>query len=419
VYEGRVARESDLCCYWYEKARAAIEVGQAKRAGLLATQAIRGGANRKVLERIKETGDIFYAQSDRPWIQDGVAVRVSMVGFDDGSEHHRLLNEETEGEAKNALRRARPVVSISANLTFEADVTKARRLKENVGICFQGPVVVGPFDLAPGEARKMLAQHNPHGRPNSDVIFPVVNASDIARRPSDRSIIDYGQMTERDAALYEAPFEHVRKYVKPLRDANRDKQRRQYWWRHGRAGTELREASAGLTRVIATPRVAKHRFFVWLPAHTVPDSRVFVFARADDFFFGVLSSRAHEEWSLATSSRHGVGNDPTYNNTTCFETYPFPRATKVQQRAVWLAAKELDDLRVGWLHPQGMIGAKELAKRTLTELYNKRPTWLADAHRKLDQAMFAAYGWPESPDDLTDAEIVARLLALNLAREPA
>jgi hypothetical protein len=99
--------------------------------------------------------------------------------------------------------------------------------------------------------------------------------------------------------------------------------------------------------------------------------------------------------------------------------FPFPRATKDQQRAIWLAAKELDDLRAGWLNPEGMIGAKELAKRTLTNLYNARPTWLVNAHRTLDEAVFVAYGWREAPDDLTDPEIVSRLLALNLTREPA
>jgi hypothetical protein len=130
-----------------------------------------------------------------------------------------------------------------------------------------------------------------------------------------------------------------------------------------------------------------------------------------------LSSRVHEAWSLATSSRHGVGNDPTYNNTTCFETFPFPHGTQKQQWAISLAAKDLNDLREGWLNPEGMIGAKELATRTLTNLYNERPTWLVNAHRTLDDAVFATYGWRETPDDLPDAEIVARLLALNLARE--
>ena len=86
LYEGRVAHEADLVCYWFEKARAMIEVKKMKRAGLLATQGIRGGANREVLKRIKESGDIFWAQSDRNWIQDGVAVHVSMIGFDNGKE---------------------------------------------------------------------------------------------------------------------------------------------------------------------------------------------------------------------------------------------------------------------------------------------------------------------------------------------
>ncbi len=92
LYEGRVPAFADLVCYWFEKARAQIAAGKAKRVGLLATQAIRGGANRKVLERIKETGDIFWAQSDRDWVLDGATVHVSMVGFDDGSETTRELD---------------------------------------------------------------------------------------------------------------------------------------------------------------------------------------------------------------------------------------------------------------------------------------------------------------------------------------
>ena len=85
-YEGRIPGQSDLCCYWFEVARQQIEDGKCKRAGLLATQGIRGGANREVLKRIKESGDIFFAESDRPWILDGANVHVSMVGFDDGIE---------------------------------------------------------------------------------------------------------------------------------------------------------------------------------------------------------------------------------------------------------------------------------------------------------------------------------------------
>jgi type II restriction/modification system DNA methylase subunit YeeA len=421
VYEGRVDRRSDYVCYWFEKAREAIAAGRAQRAGLLATQAIRGGANRLVLEKIKETGGIFYAQADRKWILDGAAVRVSMVGFDDGSDKTLLLNEDKECDASEALdpRYLRPVEGINANLTSSTDVTKARRLRENMGICFQGPVVVGLFDIPPPLAKKMLASPNPHGKPNSEVIFPYVNAADLARRSRGWSIIDFRQLAIQDAAKYEAPFEYVKREVKPKRDGNRRQRRREYWWQHGETAPGLKLALSGLARYVATPRVARHRLFVWLEGRTFPDSRVYAFARSDDYFFGVLQSRVHEVWSLTTSSRHGVGNDPTYNNTTCFETFPFPHGTQEDQWAISLAAKELDELREGWLNPEGMIGAAELRTRTLTELYNARPEWLADAHAALDAAVFAAYGWREAPGELSDAEIIGRLLALNMAREPA
>jgi type II restriction/modification system DNA methylase subunit YeeA len=151
---------------------------------------------------------------------------------------------------------------------------------------------------------------------------------------------------------------------------------------------------------------------------TLPDSRLYVFAREDDYFFGVLHSRVHEVWSLATSSRHGVGNDPTYNNTTCFETYPFPwppgqePADDPLVQAIAQAAQELDEKRRNWLNPPGASEA-ELKKRTLTNLYNERPRWLDLAHQKLDHAVLDAYGWPH---DISDEEILERLLALNLAR---
>ena len=116
LYDGRVPREADLVTYWFERARALIADGQVQRAGLLATQAIRGGANRRVLEGIKATGDIFMAWSDRKWVLDGAAVQVSMVGFDAGAEEARTLDGE-------------PVKTINANLTSALDLTQARRLK--------------------------------------------------------------------------------------------------------------------------------------------------------------------------------------------------------------------------------------------------------------------------------------------------
>jgi type II restriction/modification system DNA methylase subunit YeeA len=422
VWHGRVARESDLCCYWHEKARAAIESGRAKRAGLLATQAIRGGANRRVLQRIKETGDIFYAQADRKWIQDGVAVRVSMVGFDDGSETRRLLNESKDDAAEHALARARPVEGINANLTHQADVTKARRLKENLGISFMGDTKVGPFEIPESLARQFLARPNPHGKPNSDVVRPWVNGLDITRRPRRMWIIDFPPgTTEAEAALYEAPFEYVKEYVKPKRVENRRESRAAKWWMHGEPCPQMRAALAGLKRYLLTPRVTKYRFFVWVGIETLADSAVIAFARHDDYFFGVLHSRVHEVWARGTGTQlREAESGFRYTPTSCFETFPFPRPTPGQREAIAAAAKELNRLREEWLNPASANGVglskAELKKRTLTNLYNQRPTWLVNAHAALDAAVFDAYGWG---GQLDDSQILARLLELNLQREAA
>ena len=414
VWDERVAREADFCCYWFEKARAAIEAGSAKRVGLLATNSIRQAQNRRVLERIKESGDIFYAQANRKWIQDGVAVRVSMVGFDDGSETRRLLNELPDDDPEHGLQRARPVEGINANLTGRSDLTKAHRLNENAGVCFMGDTKVGPFEISESVAKKFLASVNPNGKPTSDVVRPWANGLDITRRPRNMWIIDFPPgMTEKQAAQYEAPFEYIKEFVKPFRAKARSGDATGVpWWIHQRPRPAMREAVVDLERFIVTVCVARHRLFTWLPTVVLADHRLFAFARADDYFFGVLHSRAHELWSLAMGST--LEDRPAYVSTTCFETFPFPQATQDEEEAIAAAAKELDKLRETWLNPQEDIGETALKKRTLTNLYNERPTWLANAHKTLDDAVFAAYGWNDDPDE---AEILARLLALNLARE--
>ena len=136
-------------------------------------------------------------------------------------------------------------------------------------------------------------------------------------------------------------------------------------------------------------------------------------ARDDDYTFGVLHSCAQEAWALATGSQlREIESGFTYSPTTCFEAFPFPRATDVQREAIAEAARHLDRLRTGWLNPPRLSDA-DLAQRTLTNLYNARPTWLAQAHERLDVAVLAAYGWPT---DIDHEDLLARLLDLNLAR---
>ena len=412
LYKDRVPGGADLVTFWFEKARHQIESGRTSRAGLLATNSISMVGNRPVLERIKESGDIFMAWADRPWLLNGAAVRVAMLGFDNGAEQtHTLDGEEVQ--------------VIHADLTSKSNVASAERLKENDGLCFLGMMKGGPFDITAEEARKMLSRPlNPNGRPNSDVVKRRLGGQDVSGRDRGGWIIDFGaEMSQQDAAYYEWPFEYVKQHVKPLRDKNNRERTKLRWWIHAEARPGLRKAISSLSRCIVTPEVNKYRLFVWMNTAVIPDHKLHVIARDDDYFFGLLHSSAHELWTIASCSWIGKGNDPSYNSATTFDTFPFPYPPSTEPtetyspvvKAIANAARELVRLRDLWLNPPN-ASESDLKDRTLTKLYNARPEWLANAHRTLDEAVFAAYGWPSN---LADQEILARLLALNHERAAA
>jgi len=502
IYSNRIPGQSDLCCYWFEKAREQIESGKCKRAGLLATQGIRGGANREVLKRIKDTGDIFFAESDREWILEGATVHVSMVGFDNGDETQRQLDRVI-------------VTTIAPNLSARGDTTVAVQLRANELMGFVGVAQKAPFDVSEEDAIKMLSSNtNPNGRPNSDVLIPIRNAEDLTRRPRNVWNVDFGlDRGLEDSARYELPFEHIKRVVYPLRTNHREARQTRYWWLFARPCPDMRAGLSGLPRFFATPRVSKHRLFVWLAPEMLCDSAVVAFARTDDYAFGVLHSRFHEVWALGQGTQlREKESGFRYTPTTCFETFPFPFADDLAKpldnleaelnaakhyahivlreeppprtpaehcAAIAAAAEELNELRERWLNPPewtemrtlefpGSVGgpwdryidkstirevgrvtpcapssssklrraedcppylvgtvryprleprdadcAAKLKKRTLTNLYNERPAWLDLAHQKLDAAVAAAYGWPA---DLSDEQILEKLLALNLER---
>ena len=394
LYGSRIPNSSDLCCYWLEKARAQVAAGQTRRAGLLATQAIRFQSNRPVLQRIKESGDIFEAVSDRNWVLDGANVHISIICFDDGSQTERILDGD-------------PVANINADLTAGVDLTQARRLAENRNLSFQGIGKVGDFDIPETVAVAMMAQPNPHGRSNDEVLKRWINGIDITRRPRNVWIIDFGTaMSESDAALYEAPFEYVKAKVRPERIKNKMAWRAQNWWLHGYPAATMRQKLAPLSRYIGTPKVAKHRFFVWLDGDALPSNLVIAIASDDDYMLGVLQSRIHTAWASAMGSQlRESDSGGTYIPTSCFETFPFPQPTDEQRAAIAAAAVELNRLRENWLNPVNgeggpALNAADLRRRTLTSLYNQRPTWLDNAHRALDAAVADAYGWGADVGDV-------------------
>ena len=487
TYEGRVPGGADLVCYWFDKARAQMAAGQLQRAGLVTTNSIRGGANRKVLDAICAQTRIFDAWSDEPWVNDGAAVRVSLVAFGSAEQAPRLDGLEVNTIAADLSSHT------DANAT---DLTQAQRLPSNTDTSFIGTQKNGPFDVPYEVAVKWLQQPNPHGKPNSLVIRPWANGLAVTRRPENTWVIDFDKMTEADCSLFEAPFAHVVEFVKPTRIDLRRDWHRLHWWCHGDPRPSMKLALQNIERQIITPRVSKHRVFAWFSNQVLPDSAVVAIARADDTTFGILHSRFHELWALRMGT--SLEDRPRYTPTTCFETFPFPAgltpADTAHQRteaveggalipadlpdtlsdalhtedfkpnqplapvhqapaaiktipprqaatAIAQAAQRLNTLRQAWLNPPewthtvpevvplGLSASpypdrivpkpgfeKELAKRTLTNLYNLRPAWLAAAHAQLDAAVAAAYGWADYTANMPDDEILRRLLALNLQR---
>jgi type II restriction/modification system DNA methylase subunit YeeA len=441
LYDGRVPGFADLVLYWFEKARAQIEAGKLTVAGLVATNSIRGGANRKVLDRIVASTRIFEAWSDEAWVNEGAAVRVSLVCFGNSDQSAQLDGVTVE--------------KINADLTSGSALSKATKLAENTNCAFVATVKAGPFDIPGDVARDWLKMPNPNGRPNSDAVRPWSNGMDVTRRSSDKWIIDFGvDMSEADAMLYEVPFAHVLEQVRPMREKSNRAAYKTRWWRLAEPIPKMRTALIGLNRFIATPVVAKHRLFVWMDSRVLADHQLIAIARSDDLTFGILHSRFHELWSLRLGT--SLEDRPRYTPTTTFETFPFPAGVTPRDTApqagqgtppclaaerIGAAARRLNELREAWLNPPEWVDwvitpeeekagfperpvAKsgheaDLKKRTLTNLYNARPAWLDLAHRELDAAVAAAYGWTDYTPEMAEEEILRRLLALNLERAGA
>ncbi len=448
IFANRLAGFSDLVCFWFEKARAQILNGATTRVGLVATSSIRGGTNRPVLDKIAHDLTIFSAWSEQPWVVEGARVEVSLICF--GARDINLGSLSLDGQK---------VKNINPDLTTGLDVSSAKRLKENGDVSYLGVQKSGPLDI-PGKLARgfMSAPMNPNNQNNSSVLRPYWNGDDLTGRPRDYWLIDIPLgLTESEAALYEGPFQFLKsarydpdnaedtRTLVEARAVARDTHARRQWWEPYWPRPELRRTLPTMARCIVTAETAEYRLFIWLRPPVVPDKNLIVIARDDDTTFGVLQSRFHEAWSLRLGT--SLEDRPRYTSTTTFETFPFPEglapnipakdyADDPRAVAIAKAAKRLDDLRNAWLNPpdlvriepevvpgypdrilpKDVVAAATLRERTLTNLYNQRPQWLLDAHRDLDAAVAAAYGWPA---DISEEEALAKLLELNLARAAA
>ncbi|MDX9700463.1 MAG: class I SAM-dependent DNA methyltransferase [Rhodocyclaceae bacterium] len=450
-----VPESADFVMYWWHSAGEAVRTGQARRFGFITTNSIRQTFNRRVVQNLMDARpplSLAFAIPDHPWVDaaDGAAVRIAMtVGSataGDGLLQQVSAEHETSQDSVEVTLQKRTGV-LFADLNIGANVAGAQALRANLGISSPGVKLHGAgFIVSEAEATQLgfgsiegLEKH----------LRAYRNGRDLADRPRGVRVIDlFGLTVDEVRNRYPAVYQWVLERVKPERDQNNRATYRDNWWLFGEARRDWRLMSSDLPRFTATIETTKHRTVQFLDADILPDNMLVNIASDDALHLGVLSSRIHVVWALAAGGRLGVGNDPRYNKTRCFETFPFPDSTPEQAARIRDLAEQLDAHRKRQqaLHPAltltGMYNVLEklraeapLSAKDKTIHEQGLVSLLRERHDALDREVFAAYGWsdlaaplvgrPGATTPLPDKapeqaaaeeELLTRLVALNALR---
>ena len=420
-----VPASSDLVFYWWNHAAKLVSQGSLRQFGLISTNSIRQPLNRQVVSHHLSNGlSLAFAVPDHPWVDESAsaAVRIAMTVGRPGVATGRLgrVIEEIPGEHETEVKIKELQGQISADLTIDPTLSATAPLKANRGIAIRGVCLVGEGFVTSRADALDLGLGRDVGV--EGIIKPFRNGKDLTSRSRDLLVIDLqGLGIDEVRSAYPAIYQRIFDRVKPERDVNRDAARRRNWWVFGRAHTDLRGALKGLERYIATAMTAKHRVFAFLDASIMPDQGLIAIATSDATVLGVLSSRVHCAWALMVGGT--LEDRPRYNNTVCFDPFPFPFCGETQNARIKRLGDSLDSHRKRQqeLHPSititGMYNVLEKL-RDGTELTAKERviherglvSVLKQIHDDLDEAVADAYGWPVN---LSDEEIVRRLVALN------
>lgn len=433
-----VPESADFVMYWWHKAASLIRTGSIRRFGLITTNSLRQTFNRRVVTqhvRPVTTGTsvtLRFGIPDHPWVDtaEGAAVRIAMTVGEpsDGNPNGELARVVAENDAEGdegevGVTLLRFIGPIAPDLTVGADITTVKPLKSNESISINGMMLAGRGFVVTSSEAKSLAQLS---KSAAQVLKPLRNGRDLTDPPRELFVIDaFGFSADELRKSSPAVYEHLVRFVKPERDANARPKLKRDWWIFGEPRKTLRAGLVGLERYIATVETSKHRFFQFLESTIVPEHKLVAIASADAFVLGVLSSRLHSTYALRAGSWLGVGNDPVYAKSRCFDPFPFPDCAEPQKEKIRALAEELNAHRK---HAQSQH------KLGLTAIYNvlekiraNQPltakeqhvhdaafvSTLRHLHDEIDREVAAAYGWPWP---LGDEEILTRVVALNAAR---
>ncbi|MHB1698581.1 MAG: class I SAM-dependent DNA methyltransferase [Acidobacteriaceae bacterium] len=446
VYD-EVPDSADFVMYWWQRAAELARAGKLRRFGFITTNSLPQVFNRKVVEQnlaaTKHPLSLIFAIPDHPWVKSlsseerttakAAAVRIAMTVAERGEHEGHLYRVSSEGDTNSegtAVELTEQTGKIFADLRVGADVTAALPLQSNEDLSCPGVKLHGAgFIVTPEQAAVLglgripgLEQH----------IRPYLNGRDLTGTSRNVMVIDLFGLSSEDVRLrFPEVYQWLLDRVKPEREGklNQTSDSQQYadkWWLFGKVRAELRSALTGLPRYISTGETSKHRTFSFLDAVTLPDNMLVNIASSDAFHLGVLSSEIHVQWAFAAGGRMGVGNDPRYNKTRCFDPFPFPSCTEAQQQTIRDLAERLDAHRKRqqqlhpWLTLTEMYNVLEKL-RSNSELTGEEKTIydsgligiLRELHDELDCAVFDAYGWPHH---LLTEQILERVVALNAER---
>jgi len=433
---------ADLVMYWWDRAADILtrKATKLRRFGLVTTNSISQVFQRRTVARWlaesnpnKRPLSLVFAVDDHPWTKatrDAAAVRIGMTVAEAGVRDGELATVERETNLDTDQPEIDLAISsgkINADLTIGVDVTSARPLEANEGLCSPGVKLHGAgFIVSRAEAEHLgLGREDRPGLERH--VREYRNGRDLMGRSRGVMVIDMDALSAIEIrSRYPEIYQHLLLTVKPERDKNNEAYRRENWWLFGRRNTIMRGFVAGIPRYIATPETAKHRTFLFLNSSILPDNMVVAIGSDDGAHLAVLSSRIHVSWALRAGGWLGVGNDPRYNKSRCFDPFPFPTWTDDQRAALADAGERLDAFRKARLgeHPEltltGLYNALEAhrAGRAMTadaaaDFERGSVLILAELHAEIDALTLAAYGWPA---DLAGEPLLAALVALNAER---
>lgn len=469
---------ADLVMHFWDEAAArllrpstAARPNPLRRFGFITTNSITQTFSRRVMERhlkAERPLSLVFAVPNHPWVEaaDKAAVRIAMTVAEAG-DRKGILAETT---AEQNLETDSPDVALNrregklqARLSLGRGPSQTSPLRANQMIASRGVSLHGAGFLVTPEKARELGLGTVEGLDAH--ILNYRNGRDLAQRPRGLMVIDLYPMDAGEVvARFPAIYQHVLDTVKPERDSNNMKFRREKWWWFGATHKDLREFLQHLPRYIGTVETSKHRISQFLGADVRPDNKIVAIGLDSAAHLAILSSRVHVIWSIAKGGWMGVGNDPVYAKSETFDPFPFPQMAALsatdtdpmlaQHDRLRELGEQLDQFRKDRQaeHPALTMTGMYNALERLRELENgfdvtplqpsERAIYqaglisvLKKLHDDIDRAVLTAYGWEDLIDPLVgkpgatlpcphnmaaqeDAEqaMLTRLVALNQRR---